>query len=358
MGLEVIVLGKHSRSDKFLLEDIDKVQQVLGLAAADVVDGIRRDGKSILAGLLFRGLAHDTDYAFHDVIDIGEIAAAVAVIVDLDGLAFQQLVRESEIGHVRAPGRAVNGKETEARSRDIVQLGIAVGEEFVALLGRRIQANRIIHPVVSAERDFLVAAVDAAGTGINQVLDTLVSDIPGRARNDVIRVPAGLQDVVEPDHVALDVGIRILDAIADTRLSCEVHDDVKMVFLEEAVDEGLVGEVAFDELVSMPFGCDGFLLDDTQPILLERRIIVVVQVVKANDIERLHAFEESQHEVGADKAGGAGNKNGLSFIGHVNDLAQFLHSPPNFPSTENTPAPAFPIQENGLGAGSRTHAYL
>ena len=179
MGLEVVVLGEHAGPDEFLLEDIDKVQQVLGLATADVVDGIRRDGKPVLAGLLLRGFAHDPDDAFHDVIDIGEIAAAVAVVVDLDGLAFQQFVRESEIGHVRTPGRAVDGEEAEARGRDIVKLGIAVGEEFVALLGRRIQAHRIIYPVVRAERDFLVAAVDAAGAGIDQVLDTLISGIPG-----------------------------------------------------------------------------------------------------------------------------------------------------------------------------------
>ena len=93
MGLEVVVGGEHAGSDEFLLEDIDKVQQVLGLAAADVVDRIRRNRKSVFAILLFRGFAHDPDDAFHDVIDIGEIASAVAVVVDLDGLAFQQLDR-------------------------------------------------------------------------------------------------------------------------------------------------------------------------------------------------------------------------------------------------------------------------
>ena len=35
--------------------------------------------------------------------------------------------------------------------------------------------------------------------------------------------------------------------------------------------------------------------------------------------------------------------------------SKFFHSPPTFPSTENTPAPAFPVQEIGLGAGF-THA--
>jgi len=179
MRLEVVVGGEDAGADEFLLEDVDEVQQVLELAAADVVDSIRRDGKAVLADLLFRGLAHHPDDAFHDVIDIGEIAAAVAVVVDLDGLALEQFVREAEIGHIRTAGGAVDGEEAEARGRDVVQLGIAVGEELVALLGGRVQAHGIVHPVVRAERNFLVAAVDAAGAGVDQMLDTLVSGIPG-----------------------------------------------------------------------------------------------------------------------------------------------------------------------------------
>ena len=151
-----------------------------------------------------------------------------------------------------------------------------MGEELVALLGCRIQAHRIIHPVVRAERDFLVAAVDAAGAGVDQVLDPAVPGSPGRSGDAVIRVPARLQDVVEPDHVALDVSIRVLDAIADTRLSGKVHDDIEVVFLEEVIDEGLVGEVAFDELVGMVRGGRGLLMDLAQTVLLERRIVVVV----------------------------------------------------------------------------------
>ena len=125
---------------------------------------------------------------------------------------------------------------------------------------------------------------------------------------------AGLQDVVEPDHIALDIRIRVLDAIADTRLSCQVHDDVEVVFLEEAVDEGLVGEVALDELVGVPFGGVGLLLDDTQTVLLERRIVIVIEVVEPHDVERFFAFEEPQNEVGAYEAGGAGVEDGLVIV--------------------------------------------
>ena len=122
---------------------------------------------------------------------------------------------------------------------------------------------------------------------------------------------AGLQDVVEPDHVALDVCIRVLDAVPDPRLRRKVHDDVEMVFLEEAVDEGLVGEIALDELVGVPFRFCGLFLDFAQAVLLERRVIVVVQIVEPDDAERLLAIQEPQHKVGAYEAGRAGDEEGL-----------------------------------------------
>jgi len=318
MGLKVVVLGEHASSDEFLLEDVDEVQQVLGLAAADVVDGIRGDGQAVLAGPLFRGLAHHPDDAFHDVIDIGEIAAAVAVVVDLDGLALEQFVREAEIGHIRAAGGAVDGEETKARGRDVVQFGIAVGEEFIALLGGRVQAHGIVHPVVRAEGHLLVAAVHAAGTGIDQVLDPAVPGSPGRSGDAVIRVPARLQDVVEPDHIALDVRIRVLNAVPDPRLRREVHDDIEPVLRKESVDERLVGKIAFDELVGMPRGLGGLLPDLAQAVLLERRIVVIVQVVEPDDVQRLLAIQEPQHEVRPDEAGGAGDEDGLGGIRHIN----------------------------------------
>jgi len=127
-------------------------------------------------------------------------------------------------------------------------------------------------------------------------------------------VPARLQDVVEPNHVALDIRIRVLDAIADTRLSGKVHDDIEVVSLEEAVDESLVGEVALDELVGVLRGGRGLLLDLAQAVLLERRIVVIIEVVEPDDAERLLGIQEPQHEVGAYEAGGAGDEEGLGIL--------------------------------------------
>ena len=64
----------------------------------------------------------------------------------------------------------------------------------------------------------------------------------------------------------------------------------------------------------MPIGGCGLLFDDAQAVLLERRIIVVVQVVKADDAEWLLGIQEPQHEVRAYETGGAGDEEGLGII--------------------------------------------
>lgn len=74
-----------------------------------------------------------------------------------------------------------------------------MGKKLVALLRCRIQADGVVNAVLDSERHFLVATVDRTGTGIDQMLDGVM--------------PAGLEDVVEAYDVALDVCIRILNAV-------------------------------------------------------------------------------------------------------------------------------------------------
>ena len=57
----------------------------------------------------------------------------------------------------------------------------------------------------------------------------------------------GLEDIVESNHVGLDIGIGVLDAVADASLGSEVHHNLRMVFGEDAVDERAVGDVSADE---------------------------------------------------------------------------------------------------------------
>ena len=162
MALKVIVLGQDAGAEEFFLEDLHEVQEVLGLAATDVVHFVRRDGETVFAGFLLGGFAHHPHNTLHNIIYIGEVTTAVAVVVYLDGVAFQQFVGEAEIGHIGSTGRAIDGEETQARRGDVIQLAVAVGHELVALLRCGIETHGVVHTVVGAEGDLLVTAVDRA----------------------------------------------------------------------------------------------------------------------------------------------------------------------------------------------------
>ena len=73
-------------------------------------------------------------------------------------------------------------------------------------------------------------------------------------------VAAGLEDVVEANEVALDVGIGVGYAIADARLGSEVYHDVELVLIEEFVNQRFVGNVALDKLIIATFWFQGLQL--------------------------------------------------------------------------------------------------
>lgn len=88
MGIEVVVLGQDAGTDQLFLQDGYEVKEVLGRVVADVIYLVRWDGQSVLAVPLLGGVLHDANHSLHDVVDIGEVALAVAIIENLDGFAF------------------------------------------------------------------------------------------------------------------------------------------------------------------------------------------------------------------------------------------------------------------------------
>lgn len=139
MRLEVVIGGEHLRADEFFLEGCHEVEQVFWVVVADVVDLVRREGEAVFAVLFFGGVLHHAHDAFDDVIDKREVALALAVVENLDGLAGLELVGEAEVCHVRAASGAVDGEEAEAGARDVVELAVGVRHELVALFGGGVQ---------------------------------------------------------------------------------------------------------------------------------------------------------------------------------------------------------------------------
>ena len=160
MAFEVVVRGEDARPDELLLEGADIVQKVFGLAAADVIDGVGGIGQAVPAGALLRSALHDAVNTFDDIVDIGEVAAHVAVIDNPDRLAGHKPPGGTVIEHVGYSRRTVDSEESEACGGNVVELGIGVSQQFIAPFGRRIEADRVVHLVIGAEGYLHVAAID------------------------------------------------------------------------------------------------------------------------------------------------------------------------------------------------------
>lgn len=291
MGLEVVVRRQHALLHQHALQRVDEVEQVLGMRIADVVDAMGGERQPILAHLHLGCGVHDAPHALDDVVDVGEVAAAVAHVEDLDGVAAAQLLGESEVGHVGPAHGAVHREEAQAGRRDGVELGVGGGHELVGLLGGGVERHRRVDAVLLGERNLLVAAVDRAGAGVDEVPDRVVT--------------AGLKDVEEADEVALEVGARVLDGVADARLGSEVHHYIEAVLGEQALDEGGVAQVAAHEgeaAVRVSLG------QHAQAGVLDAGVVIAVEVVEAND-GIIGLLKQLLDEERTDEAGRSGDEN-------------------------------------------------
>lgn len=289
MGLEVVIDREDALLHQHALQRVDEVEQVLGVRVADVVDAVRGERQPVLAHLhLGRGV-HDAPHALDDVADVGEVAAAVTHVEDLDCVAAAQLLGEAEVGHVGPAHGAVNREEAQACRGDGIELGVGSGHELVGLLGGRVERHRRVDAILLGERNLLVAAVNRAGAGVDEVLDRVVA--------------AGLEHVEETHEVALEVCARVLDGVADARLRGEVNHDIEAILSEQALDEGGVAQVATHEGEAVV--CVG-LGQHAQAGVLDTGVVVAVEVVETDD-NVISLLEQFLDEERADEAGRSGD---------------------------------------------------
>lgn len=120
-------------------------------------------------------------------------------------------------------------------------------------------------------------------------------------------VTAGLQDIVETDKVALYVSVGIGDAVADSCLSGEVHNNGNLVFREDFLHCVFVSDGGVDK---SPIPMQGF--DFFQTLILDVDIVVVGDGIDTDNLDVLDIVEESLDEVAADKASSARHEDGFA----------------------------------------------
>ena len=138
-------------------------------------------------------------------------------------------------------------------------------QKLIRLLCCRIKGNRVINHIIRIERDLLVSAVDGGGRSIDQVLHRMIA--------------ASFKNIEEPDHIRFDIGLRVIDGIPHPRLSCQIHNNIKMIGIEKGINQFFIRQIAFDEhMPDSTLHCQ--FLNEVQSILFQANLILVVHAVE------------------------------------------------------------------------------
>ena len=165
-------------------------------------------------------------------------------------------------------------------------MAVGVRHQFVGLLRRRVQADRVVDAVVFGERQVRVATVHARTRRVDEVLDVVVA--------------TAFEDVREADDVALDVRVRVGQRVAHAGLRREVHDLVELLARKQRVHAGAVGDVELHEAKGRVRG------QPREPVALYLRVVIVVEIVQAD--HHVAAGQQNLRDMHADEAGCAGDQ--------------------------------------------------
>lgn len=263
-----------------LFQHLNEVHELLRLVVADVVDLV-----AVAELIRLRRIAEHVLDARDDVIDIGEVAVHIAVVVNLDGLAPADLVSELEIRHIRTAERSVDREEAQPRRRNPIEMAVSVRHELIRLLRRRIEADRMVDIVRRRERRLLLIAIDRRARSKEQMLHLMMTTC--------------LENVEEADDVRVDIRARMVDAVPHTSLRREIDDNVRLILIEQRRDCRLIRQVTLDKRERR------ILAQDLQPALLQADIIVIIDIIKADN--RRPEPQQPLRQMKADKSRSTGD---------------------------------------------------
>src|SRR5690625_870019 len=188
VGISIRYIAGLQREKVFLrllpwgvFDGFDVSAKLDGVVITNVVESKRgaassRVGVVAIPCRIRRGwLIAGTNDAFDDVIDEGEVSGMVAVIEHRNRLVLKNVFSELEQSHVRPSPGAVDSKEPQAGGGQPKEMAVAVRHHLVSPFGGCIELQRMVSALMLGKRHFGVGAVDAAGAGIGQMLNPMVS---------------------------------------------------------------------------------------------------------------------------------------------------------------------------------------
>ena len=119
----------------------------------------------------------------------------------------------------------------------------------------------------------------------------------------------GFQNIVETNHIRLDIGIWILNGVAHTSLSSQIHHHIELIFRKQGINSCLIGNIALDELPCRT--SRNALVQLVHTIVLQRHIIIGIHIVDADNRGPCVVLEEALHQITANETSSTCHQNGF-----------------------------------------------
>ena len=232
------------------------MQQLFRLVVADIINLI------FITQLVRPGrIAQHVPDALDDVVHISEIPEHVPVVINLNRLPLPHQVGKLKVGHIRPSPGSVHGKKAQTRSRDAVQMAVSVGHQLIGLFGGRVQTDGVIHVVRSGKGRLGLIAVHRRTGSKEQMLHRIVA--------------AAFQNVKEADDVGVNVGSGIVNAVADSRLSRQVHHQLGFKLCKNPGQGRCVRQILTHKSKL------GETLQNFEAAFLQAHIIIIIHIIQA-----------------------------------------------------------------------------
>src|SRR6266436_1837201 len=145
----------YRRAAQLLLQQRHQVHKLFRVVVADIVEP-RRGTPGALSG----NPIHKARYYTGNVIDIGEVAAHLAMVKKPDRLAFNDCLGKQKHRHVGPSPWPVDSEEPQPGDRKPVEVTVGMSHQLVGLFGRGIETNGMIGLVIDRKWQLGVVAID------------------------------------------------------------------------------------------------------------------------------------------------------------------------------------------------------
>ena len=270
------VLNQVLALAEFLEDGLDDIDIGAFIVAADVVN------------LADTALLQDEVDGTAVILDIKPVADILAVAVDRQLLVGQRVDNHQWDELLREMVRTVVVRAARNRRRQLVRAVVSHDEQVSAGLRSRIRARRLEVRLFRKEQVRTVkrqVAVDFIRRNLMIAVDAVLA--------------AGIKQHARTDDIRLQENLRILNGAVDMRLRCEIHDDIRLLLLKNAVNRLAVRDIRTDEL---------------EVLLLHRalkrlEIARIRQLIHADNAVRRMLLEHIVNKIRTNKSGTAGHNN-------------------------------------------------